>query len=316
MAIDEQTRQALDFVAKMNPLADEPSIAAFREMERHRPPAKPAPERALLAEVRDDGIDVDGRRIPIRIYTPKQADRFGERPPLVLYFHGGGHTVGVLDDWDGVCSLLASQSGMPLVSVDYRRAPENKFPAAPEDCYAALLWAVDSAASIGADPSRIVVAGDSAGGNLAAVVTLMAKDRQGPKISYQVLMYPGTNGREESASAVRNGEGYLLTRKMMDFFTAQYLRSDADRANPYFAPMKAADHSRLPPAMIITAEYDPLLDEGEGYSRKLLDAGVPVEYCLVNGTIHGFVTFYQMIDSGRRVLTQIAQSLRRHFQAE
>ena len=316
MAIDEQTRQVLDFIAKMNPFGEELSIAALREMERRRPPVKPAPERALLEGVRDDTIDADGRRIPIRIYSPRPTDCFGELPPLILYFHGGGHTTGTIPDWDGVCSLLASESGMPVVSVDYRRAPENKFPAAPEDCYAALLWAADRAGSIGADPSRIVVAGDSAGGNLAAVVSLMARDRRGPRISFQVLLYPGTNGREESASARRNGEGYLLTRKMMDFFTAQYLRSDADRTNPYFAPMKAPDHSGLPPAMVITAEYDPLLDEGEGYASKLRDAGVPVEYHMVESTIHGFVTFYQTIDSGRKMLTQIAQTLRRHFQTE
>jgi acetyl esterase len=316
MAIDEQTRQALDIMAKMNPFGGEPSIAALREMERRRPPVKPAPERTLLAGVRDDGIDADGRRIPIRIYTPRPADRFGELPPLILYFHGGGHTTGALPDWDGVCSLLASGSGMPVVSVDYRLAPENKFPAAPEDCYAALLWAADRAGSIGADPSRIVVAGDSAGGNLAAVVSLMAKDRRGPRISYQVLLYPGTNGREESASTLRNGEGYLLTRKMMDFFTVQYLRSDADRMNPYFAPMKAPDHSHLPPAMVITAEYDPLLDEGEAYASKLRGAGVPVDYRMVESTIHGFVTLYQTIDSGREELTQIAKTLRRHFQTE
>ena len=316
MPIDEQTRQALDFINRMSPLGAEPNIVALRQMEKNRPARPPAPERALLAEVRDDVIEADGRRIPIRIYTPKLADRFGEQPPALLYFHGGGHTTGMLDDWDGVCSLLASQSGMLLVSVDYRRAPENKFPAAPEDGYAALVWVADRAATLGADPARIVVAGDSAGGNLAAVVSLMAKHRGGPRISYQVLMYPGTNGREESASARRNGEGYLLTRKMMDFFTAQYLRSDADRTNPYFAPLKAPDHSGLPPAMMITAEYDPLLDEGEAYAHKLRDAGVPVEYRMVKSTIHGFVTLYQMIDSGRQMLTQIAQTLRQHFRAE
>lgn len=316
MAIDEQTRQALDFILRMNPLGTEPSVAALRQAERDRTTATPAPERSVLAEVRDVGFDTDGRRISVRIYTPGPGDRFSEQPPLILYFHGGGHVTGVLDDWDGVCSLLASQSGMLVASVDYRRAPESKFPAAPEDCYAALLWAADRAKSIGADPSRLVVAGDSAGGNLAAVVSLMAKDRCGPRISYQVLIYPGTNGREESASALRNGEGYLLTRKMMDFFTAQYLSSEADRSNYYFAPMKAPDHSGLPPAMIITAEYDPLLDEGEGYARKLLKAGVPVEYCMVESTIHGFVSLYQMIDSGRQVLTQIAQNLRRHFSGQ
>jgi acetyl esterase len=312
MAVDTQTRKALDYIAQINPFGTVPDILELRRMEKARV-APPAPEREMLAQVRDLDIEADERRIPVRVYTPKPGDKINAKPPVVLYFHGGGHTTGMLDDWDGVCSLLSIQAGMVVVSVAYRRAPENKFPDAPEDCYAAVRWAADHAASIGADASRIVVAGDSAGGNLAAVVCLMAKDRGGPRIAFQVLMYPGTNGREQSASAVRNGEGYLLTRQMMDFFTAQYLRGDADRLNPYFAPLKAPDHSGLPPAMVITAEYDPLLDEGEAYAHKLRDSGVPVTYRYVEGTIHGFVTLYQMIDSGRQMLSEIAQTLRRHF---
>jgi acetyl esterase len=309
MPLDAQSQTILDMMSSFGGF-NTLDPAALRQMETRGLPALEA-ERKHLASVRDLSIEGGGGApMPIRIYTPREAERVTAPTPILVYFHGGGHVLGSLDMFDGLCCQLARGSGFIVVSVDYRLAPENKFPAAPEDAYAAIRWAYANAGSFGGDPSHIAIAGDSAGANLAAVACLMAKDRASPSIARQILFYPSTNGRQQTASSVRNGQGYLLTRQMMDWFTAQYTNGPGDLLNPYFAPLRHADHSGLPPAVVVTAEYDPLLDEGKAYADCLKAAGVPVAYRCYEGTVHGFVTFYRALDKGRDAIAFACESLR------
>jgi acetyl esterase len=309
MPLDAQTQTILDMMSSVGVL-NTLDATALRQLETRGLLSLEA-EREHLASVRDLSIEGGGgASMPIRIYTPREADRVAAPTPVLVYFHGGGHVLGSLDMFDGLCCQLARGSGFIVVSVDYRLAPENKFPAAAEDAFAAVVWVYGSARSFGGDPSRIAVAGDSAGANLAAVACLMAKDRDGPPIARQILFYPSTNGRQQTASSVRNGQGYLLNTQMMDWFTAQYTNGTTDLLNPYFAPLRHADHSGLPPAVVVTAEYDPLLDEGKAYAERLTAAGVPVAYRCYEGTIHGFVTFYRAVDKGRDAIAFACERLR------
>ena len=227
----------------------------------------------------------DGTELPIRISGPSASD---EPLPVVVFFHGGGWVIGGIDSHDGQVREMVNRTAMVYVSVDYRLAPEARFPAAAEDCYAATQWVAANAASIGADADRLGVAGDSAGGNLAAVVALMARDRGGPAVAHQLLIYPCCDMDSNAwPSQTENGTGYFLTKESMDWFYDQYA-DVADRDNPYASPIKADDLSGLPPACVITAEYDPLRDEGEAYGARLQEAGVACEVHRYDGMFHGF----------------------------
>lgn len=227
----------------------------------------------------------DGNDLPIRIYWAEATD---EPRPVVVFFHGGGWVIGGIDSHDGQVREMVNRTGMVYVSVDYRLAPEAKFPAAAEDCYAATQWVAANAASIGADADRLGVAGDSAGGNLAAVVAQMARDRGGPAIAHQLLIYPCCDMDSNAwPSQTENGFDYFLTKESMDWFYDQYA-DVADRNNPYASPIKAVDLSGLPPACVITAEFDPLRDEGEAYGAALQEAGVACEVHRYDGMFHGF----------------------------
>ncbi len=227
----------------------------------------------------------DGTELPIRIYWPSTSN---EPLPVVVFFHGGGWVIGGIDSHDGQVREMVNRTAMVYVSVDYRLAPEARFPASAEDCYAATQWVAANAAVIGADADRLGVAGDSAGGNLAAVVALMARDRGGPAIAHQLLIYPCCDMDSNAwPSQTENGTGYFLTKESMDWFYDQYA-DVADRDNPYASPIKAADLSSLPPACVITAEYDPLRDEGEAYGARLQEAGVACEVHRYDGMFHGF----------------------------
>ena len=207
---------------------------------------------------------------------------------MVVFFHGGGWVIGGIDSHDGQVREMVNRTDMVYVSVDYRLAPEARFPAAAEDCYAATQWVAANAASIGADAARLGVAGDSAGGNLAAVVAQMARDRGGPAIAHQLLIYPCCDMDSNAwPSQTENGFDYFLTKESMDWFYDQYA-AVADRNNPYASPIKAADLSGLPPACVITAEFDPLRDEGEAYGAALQAAGVACEVHRYDGMFHGF----------------------------
>jgi acetyl esterase len=229
----------------------------------------------------------------LRIYTP-----LGEGPfPLMVFFHGSGFVLCSLDTHDGICRNLCSGTGCVVVSVDYRLAPEAKFPAASDDCLAATRWAVANAAALGADPGRVLVAGDSAGGNLAAVTALRVRDEGGPLLLGQLLIYPVTDHYDPGTpSMVENAEGYGLTRAGMIWFWDHYLADPSHGANPYASPMRAADLGGLPPALVVTAEFDPLRDEGEYYAGRLRQAGVPTEMRRWDGMNHGFFFWPGVVD--------------------
>ena len=213
---------------------------------------------------------------------------------------------------DSLCRSLANASGCMVASVDYRLAPEHKFPAAVEDAYSATKWIADNATDVNVDSRRIAVAGDSAGGNLAAAVSLMARDRGGPRILYQLLICPVTNHAFDTASYSENGEGYWLTKEDMKWFWNHYLRTDQDGKNPYASPLLAENLTSLPPAFVITAEFDPLRDEGEAYAARLRKSGVPVKMTRYSGTIHGFINIADLRQS-RVAIDEAAAELRGAF---
>ena len=236
-----------------------------------------------LARVEDRLISGPRGQIPIRFYTPQGAGPF----PVLVYFHGGGFYLGNIETEDGPCRVTANRAGCIVVSVDYRLAPEHKFPAAVEDCYAATRWAAENASAFDGDPLRIAVQGASAGGNMAAVVALMARDQGGPQLICQILMYPVTNFAFDTPSYQENADGYLSTKDSMVRCWNLYLQTEADGVNPYASPLRAPDLRRLPLALVVTAEFDPLRDEGEAYAARLHEAGVPVVCKRQEGAIHG-----------------------------
>lgn len=262
-----------------------------------------------VAGIEDRTLPGPGGDLPVRIYTPA-----GKGPlPVLLYFHGGGWVIGDIESSDGLCRTLANSAGCIVVSVDYRLAPEHPFPAAAEDAYHATLWAATHASGFGGDPSRIAVSGDSAGGNLAAVVSHMARDRGAPAICFQLLIYPATDGACDSPSYNDNAEGYFLTRDAMRWFWNHYVPNDADRNQPYASPLRADNFAGLPAGLVITAEFDPLRDEGELYAERLRAAGIPVQLIRYDGMIHGFFAMGVAIDQGRTAIRQSAAALRAAF---
>ena len=245
--------------------------------------------------------------IPLRIYTPAT----GEAPwPVVVHYHGGGWVIGSIETHDAACRDLAAAAEVVIVSVDYRLSPEHPFPEPLDEAYAALEWAAAKAADLGVDASRLAVAGDSAGGNLAAAVCLVARDRGGPPIAFQLLVYPATDLTMSQPSVVENGEGYLLSDDDMRYFTGHYL-GDADPRDPLASPLHAEDLTGLPPALVLTAEFDPLRDEGEAYAERLREAGVPVELRRYDGLIHGFFSLRQLVPAAQPSLDLAAEALRR-----
>ncbi|EMA35652.1 alpha/beta hydrolase [Halobiforma nitratireducens] len=242
-----------------------------------------------LERVEDRTINGPDDDLPIRYYEPRtDGELEAGNDPLVLYFHGGGWVVGSLETHDVTCRKLAAESGYPVVSVDYRLAPEHPFPAALRDCCAALEWAAENAPDLGADPERIVVAGDSAGGNLAAATALFARDHDGLEPAYQLLIYPSTGDVTETTAYEENGEGYFLTADEVDWFADQYFADEIDRGNVYALPRRANDLSDLPPATVVTAGFDPLRDDGGAYADRLKDDGVPVSHHHYDDVVHGF----------------------------
>ena len=262
-----------------------------------------------LAKVEDRTIPGPAGAIPVRVYTPH-----GTGPlPLLVYFHGGGWVIGNLDTHDGVCRELAHGAGCVVMSVDYRLAPEHKFPAAAEDCYAAVAWAGAHASEIGADPTRIAVGGDSAGGNLTCVAALMARDKGGPRLCFQLPIYPATSHALDMPSYRENATGYLLETEAMVWFWGHYLPTHADGEHVYASPLRAKDLGGLPPAFVITAEFDPLRDEGEAYAKRLQEAGVPTRLRRFDGMIHGFFGMSGIMDQAKTAIAESCASLRQAF---
>jgi acetyl esterase len=231
--------------------------------------------------------------------------------PALVWFHGGGWTIGSLETHDNTCRSLANAVGCIVVSVDYRLAPEHKFPAAADDAFAATQWVAEHAAELGGDPDRIAVGGDSAGGNLAAVVSLLARDAGGPAVVFELLVYPVTDHEFESPSMRENAKGYFLELESMRWFYNQYLRDESDGADWRFSPARAADLSGLPPAFVLTAEFDPLRDQGEAYARQLESAGCAVEARRYDGVFHGFFGMRDLMDTAQQAFDDVTKSLRR-----
>ncbi len=303
MTLNPQAKVLLDQMAAMGmPPIHEQEPEAVREANR-LPPAVPG---ATMAHVEDRSIPGPGGEIPVRIYRPTEASDHS----LLVWYHGGGWVIGDLDGADVTCRELAARSGSVVVSVDYRLAPEHRYPAAHEDCYAATVWAAGNAAELGADAGKLAVGGDSAGGNLAAVVSLRARDEDGPAIRFQLLVYPVTDHNYETVSYNDNAEGYLLTRDGMEWFWNHYLGPDGDGSHPHASPLRAEDLSGLPPAHVITAEYDPLRDEGEAYAERLRGAGVAVTQTRYAGQIHAFYGMHGVLDDATNAAQESAEKLK------
>jgi acetyl esterase len=280
---------------------------AVREMARETDGlAGPTPAVALI---KNTSIATGDHRIPVRVYTPKEGD-----PPLpaVLFLHGGGWAFGDLDTADHLCREIANRSRSVVLSIAYRRSPEHKFPAALEDAYSALTWVTERAVAerLALDPDRIAVVGESAGANLAAVVAQLAKERGGPKVAAQVLLCPVTAVEPDTPSYRENATGTGLEPSFLTWMWAQYLRSPEDAKDPHVAPLLATDLAGLPPALILTAEFDVLRDEGEQYGQRLNEAGVPTQVTRYPGMVHGFVDYRGLAEAGWQALDEIGEMLR------
>jgi acetyl esterase len=252
--------------------------------------------------------------VPVRAYRPKGAGR-DEVLPALVYFHGGGWVIGDLDTHDVVCRTLANGARCAVFSVEYRKAPESPFPAAVDDCFSALKFVLENGKNLKIDPSRVAVGGDSAGGNLATVVALLARDAGGPSLSFQLLIYPGVDNRMGHASIETNGEGYLLTKRSMFYFRGHYLPNPADWHDWRASPLLAKSLAGLPPAFVMTAGFDPLRDEGRAYSERLQREGVPTQYREYADMVHGFITMGRALDTANTALEDCAQALQRAWQA-
>lgn len=280
------------------------------------PPAEArAMYKALSAMEQGEEVErVDDRHIPgadgdvaIRVYTPHAA--VGEAHGVLVWFHGGGWVIGDLDTADATCRALANRAGCVVVSVDYRLAPEHQAPAALEDCMRALAWAVENFELLGVDATKVAVGGDSAGGNLAALVCQRVRDEFGPDIDFQLLAYPVADLTLSHPSIEENAEGFFLTKATMEWFVAHYLGS-ADPKDAKVSPLHADDLTGLPPALVITAELDPLRDEGEAYAARLQEAGVPTQLIRYEGQIHGFMSMPAMLDDAKDALDRAGAALR------
>lgn len=264
------------------------------------------PDPEPVAEVANLEASGPAGPIPLRLYRGNGVER-GELQPALVFFHGGGWVIGDLDSHDQACRALANAARCVVVAVDYRLAPEHKFPAAVEDAIVATRWVADNAQSLGIDASRLAVGGDSAGGNLAAVVSLDARDRGGLPLAFQLLIYPSTDMRMDRPSHLRHADQLPLRRATMQWFIGHYLRDGGDEVDWRASPLRAGDFRNLPPALVVTAEFDPLCGEGEAYAQALSSAGVLAMHKRFDGQIHGFFSMGRIIaDAGR--LTVLAGS--------
>jgi acetyl esterase len=267
-----------------------------------------------VADVTNRTLPGSGYDIPVRVYTPMAGG--GAPLPCLVYIHGGGWVLGSLDSTDAICRIVANRGACKVVSVDYRLAPEHKFPTPFNDCYAALEAVHDNAAALGIDAERLAVGGDSAGANIATALALKARDEGGPALRFQLLVYPVTDHSFDTPSYSENADGYLLTRDMMEWFWEHYIGGPADSDNPFASPLRAADLTGLPPAMVITAEFDPLRDEGEAYAAKLAAAGVPVEHTRYDGQIHAFWQMPAIFPAAHKAADAAGAALRAAFAAK
>ena len=300
MPFHPQAQAVADFYAAVR-------TAPFESLGVDEARATYAASNAVSTEVVHEIRDVQAGTIPCRLYRPStQTDR-----GLLVFFHGGGWVIGDLNSHDGVCRSLANKSGHAVLSVDYRLAPEHKFPAAYDDCVTALKWAHENAGALGMDNKRMAVGGDSAGGNLAAAVALA----EVVPLKFQMLIYPAVDMSMESPSISENANAPILTKAVMAWFVAHYMSSDADRANINASPMVASDDllKRMPPAIVITAQYDPLRDEGEAYGKRLVENGVSATITRYYGAFHGFFNMHAILDDAQSAHAQASMLLKKYL---
>ena len=304
MALHPQCRTFLDQLAAMGgkPLHE---LTPDEARGRTLPPELGGDEQPVHS-VADRKIPGDGGLLGVRVYRPSAAAAL----PGLVYFHGGGFVLGGLDMNDRPCRALANQSGCVVISVDYRLAPEHPFPAAADDAYAATSFVAENAASFGVDRARLAVAGDSAGGNLAAVVALRARDSGGPALAFQLLVYPLVDFTDESPSMRDFADGHFLTAAGLHWFAGHYLPPSVDRRQPWVSPLHT-NLKGLPPALVMTAECDPLRDQGETFAKRLQDAGVPAELKRYDGMFHPFFSLPGAIDGGKAAIADAAAALRK-----
>ena len=290
--------------AIVDQIAALPQLPTLTPVEaRGRPvPLEAAPE--AVGSVTARAIPGPGGPMAVRIYRPKDALR-----AALVYFHGGGWVVGSLDSADGTCRALTNRSRCVVISIGYRLAPETKFPGPVEDAYAATRWVADNAAELRIDPTRIAVGGASAGGNLAAAAALVARERGGPKIAFQLLTVPVAELRSTSRSTEEFAEGYGLTRADMEWYGSHYIARDAERDHPYASVLRADLHG-MPPAFVITAECDPLRDDGEAYAERLSKLGIAARYKRYPGMFHGFMSFPHVLPKGAEAFDDAGTALR------
>jgi len=307
MPLDPQVQEFLKQAAVPGaPALHELPVAQVRELVSSLMGANPNSE--AVGAVSNLSVPGPGGEIPVRVYLPRNSGPV----PILVYLHGGGWVAGNVDAYDATCRALTNAAACAVVSVEYRLAPEHKFPAAPDDCYAAVKWVAAHAAQFGGDVTRLAVGGDSAGGNLTTVVAHMARDRGGPRIAFQLLIYPVTDYNFGTRSYQQNADGYLLTKDAMKWFWNHYLREEADGSSPLASPLRSTKLAGLPPAFVMTAEFDPLRDEGEAYGERLIEAGVPTVVKRYDGMIHGFFSL-GLFDQGRQAISDAAAGLRKAF---
>ncbi|MGH1358090.1 MAG: alpha/beta hydrolase [Burkholderiaceae bacterium] len=311
--LNPQAKALLDLISSlgfepMNELPVEEARKNYRD-RRHGT----QPEAPPIGAVVDHQVPVAGGTITVREYRPGGAAQASARLPALVYFHGGGWTIGDLDTHDTLCRSLCAGAECAIYAVDYRMGPEFKFPTAVEDAQAAFQWVLTESDRLRVDPTRVAVGGDSAGGNLAAVVSLQTRDQGSPAPVYQLLIYPAVDQRAGHDSHERNGEGYLLTQILMRWFREQYHAHPDEYLDWRASPLLAESFAGLPPALVLTAEYDPLVDEGQAYAAAMDSAGVPVEAVMFPGQVHGFITMGKVLDDANTAVKLCAARLKTVF---
>jgi len=304
MPVDPQVQILLDKGAGV-PATHTLSVDEARRLYEARIPLMAPPP--AVDTIYDRLLASPSGELRVRVYRPARQRNL----PMVVFFHGSGFVLCSLNTHNGICQNLCAGAGCTVVSVDYRLAPEHKFPAGLDDCVWASRWVVEHAHELDADPTNVVIAGDSAGGNMAAAAALRLRDEGGPALRGQLLIYPVTDYHTPGTpSYERNAEGYGLTRETMNWFWRHYLNDESEASNPYVSPLRARDHSGLPHALVVTAEYDPLCDEGEMYAAKLAQAGVPVQYKCWPGMNHGFLFWVGVVDRAGMAMAETCGWLR------
>ena len=307
MPIHPQAQEVLDLLEQfgVSQLSDL-SVEDARNLIVTMAAERPGPD---VAEVRDLKVPGPAGDIPVRFYRPAGSSP-SDQLAVLVYFHGGGWVIGNLESHDGTARWLANRAGVAVASVDYRLGPEHVFPAAVDDCWAATNWVAANSADLGIDPNRLVVGGDSAGGNLAAVIALLARDAGAPLIRLQLLVYPAVDARMEHPSVDENGTGYLLSKADMNWFYEHYGRGPAVPADDWrLSPLLNPSLADVAPAYVLTAEFDPLRDEGEAYAAALEAAGVPTQHRRFDGMIHGFFTMVGAMDAADEAQEEAAKAI-------